>query len=460
MKAYDLVDLASRNLRESKLRNSLTTIGISVGVASLVAMLALGIGLQSMAGARLAKSGLFDSVFVTSRQDFRDMDDRNQQQQKEPPRPLTDSVRRELEKLPSVVEVYPQIRIMGELRHDGKTHFVSISGLPPSAHENEAFETLKGSYFSGPEAEEAILHQDFAKDLSANPQSLIGTEVVLRYAERKEGGNEEAGELSAEGSGRQRAQAQATEEPDYSFSVVRREQKLKVVGIIEAEPYGGMRRISGAEVFMPNSLAERLNVMQASDLRGIMRAQPGERTYLQLVARVNSPGAVQTVQQAIEKMGLRTFSINDATKGMRRFFAVLDVFLGIFGSLALAVASLAIVNTLVMAVLERRREIGIMKALGASDGDVKKLFFAEAGVMGVIGGMVGVALGWLMGKGINLGLNIYLRRQDLPPESIWTMPVWLVAAAVGFAVVVSLMAGLYPAARAARLDPVRALRYE
>jgi putative ABC transport system permease protein len=159
-------------------------------------------------------------------------------------------------------------------------------------------------------------------------------------------------------------------------------------------------------------------------------------------------------------MGFRTFSINDATKGMRRFFAVLDVFLGIFGSLALAVASLAIVNTLVMAVLERRREIGIMKALGASDADVKKLFFAEAGVMGVLGGAVGVLLGWLMGKGINLGLNIYLRRQDLPPEQIWTMPVWLVAAAVGFAVVVSLIAGLYPAARAARLDPVQALRYE
>jgi putative ABC transport system permease protein len=458
MKTYDLVDLASRNLRESKLRNSLTTIGISVGVASLVAMLALGIGLQSMAGARLAKSGLFDSVFVTSRQDFRDMDDRNEQQQQQaPPQPLTDSVRRQLEKLPGVVEVYPQIRIMGELRYDGKTHFVSISGLPPSAKENEAFETLKGNYFSGPEAEETILHIDFVKDLRTDAQSLIGKEVVVRYAERREGGREGSDGLSAEGPA---GTHEKPENDDYSFSVVRRDQKLKVVGVIEAEPYGGMRRISGAGVFMPNALAERLNVMQASDLRGVMRAEPGERTYLQLVARVDNPGKVQGVQQAVDKMGFRTFSINDATKGMRRFFAVLDVFLGIFGSLALAVASLAIVNTLVMAVLERRREIGIMKALGASDGDVKKLFFAEAGVMGVIGGAVGVLLGWLMGKGINLGLNIYLRRQDLPPESIWTMPVWLVAAAVGFAVVVSLVAGLYPAARAARLDPVRALRYE
>ena len=90
---------------------------------------------------------------------------------------------------------------------------------------------------------------------------------------------------------------------------------------------------------------------------------------------------------------------------------MLDLFLGIFGSLALAVASIGIVNTLVMAILERRREIGIMKAIGASDGDVRKLFFAEAGAMGLLGGVVGVTLGWAIGHIINLGTNIYLKRQ-------------------------------------------------
>src|SRR3974390_2702567 len=113
-----------------------------------------------------------------------------------------------------------------------------------------------------------------------------------------------------------------------------------------------------------------------------------------LTVRVKDPGKVAEVQDAINKMGFRTFSVLDATKSLRRFFGVLDLFLGIFGSLALAVASLAIVNTLVMAVLERRREIGIMKAIGASDGDVKKLFFAEAAAMGATGGALGVLLGW------------------------------------------------------------------
>jgi putative ABC transport system permease protein len=145
---------------------------------------------------------------------------------------------------------------------------------------------------------------------------------------------------------------------------------------------------------------------------------------------------------------------------MRQFFAVLDGFLAIFGSLALAVASIGIVNTLVMAILERRREIGIMKAIGASDADVRGLFFAEAGAMGLVGGAAGVTLGWVIGHLINFGMNIYLERQHFPSAQIWSVPLWLVLSAIAFSIVVSLLSGLYPASRAARLDPVQALRYE
>jgi putative ABC transport system permease protein len=176
--------------------------------------------------------------------------------------------------------------------------------------------------------------------------------------------------------------------------------------------------------------------------------------------RVKSPNDVESVQDAIKKLGFNTFSILEATRNSRRFFAVLDLFLGIFGSLALTVAALGIVNTLVMAILERRREIGIMKAIGASDSDVKKLFFAEAAVMGFGGGFLGVVLGWSIGRVINFGTNIYLRRQGLSAENLWAVPWWLVVGAIVFAIVVSMISGLYPAARAARLDPVRALRYE
>jgi putative ABC transport system permease protein len=113
-----------------------------------------------------------------------------------------------------------------------------------------------------------------------------------------------------------------------------------------------------------------------------------------------------------------------------------------------------------MAILERRREIGILKALGATDRDVRSLFFAEAGAMGLFGGFFGVALGWLIGSALTWGTTIYLHRQNLPGVKISYIPWWLAFGAIAFAFIVSLVAGLYPAARAARLNPVDALRYE
>ncbi len=452
MKAPDLFDLATRNLRQSMLRNSLTTLGIAVGVASLVAMLSLGIGLQEMAGRRLQSSGLFDTIFVTSRQDFRGVERDEPRKPAEDVRSLNDAARTQLRQLDGVIEVFPEIRLTTEARYEGKMHFAFVAALPPSARENEAFETLQGSFFSGPVAEEAILAQEFAKELSPQPASLLGKEIVVRYAERQP---------LAGGDGAAAAGAQSANDDDdpFGFTVVRRDQKLRIVGIVEREPFGGVRAVSSARIFLPTGLAENLNVLQFSDLRGATRSSK-ERTYVSLAVRVDSPGRVEEVQNAIKKMGFRTFSVFDAARNLRRFFAVLDLFLGIFGSLALAVASLGIVNTLVMAILERRREIGIMKAVGASDADVKRLFFVEAGVMGAFGGALGVLLGWALGRSINWATNLYLARQQLPPEQIWSVPWWLVAAALGFAVLVSLVSGLYPAARASKLDPVQALRYD
>jgi ABC-type antimicrobial peptide transport system permease subunit len=195
-------------------------------------------------------------------------------------------------------------------------------------------------------------------------------------------------------------------------------------------------------------------------VRSLISVGEGRR-YNSLVVRVTKSQDVPRVEDKVKKMGFNAFSIHDASQNITKVFRFVDLFLVIFGSLALAVASLGIVNTLVMAVLERRREIGIMKALGASDADVKRIFFVEAGCMGTFGGALGAGLGWLIGRIINFGTNIYLERWvQTPPQNFWYVPLWLALLAIGFSCLVSLSAGLYPASRAARLDPVEALRHE
>ena len=426
-------------------------------------MLSLGIGLQQLASRRLQRSGLFDSVVVSSRRDLRGF---NREQEETGPAPaespdLDETARHRIESVPGVVEAYPDLRFITDIHYEDKPHLTMIAGLPLSSKDSDGFEGMRGKFFSSDEAHEVILQKTFAAELLGqsrrNPDEisvdqvskpLLGKQLVLRYAERQS-------ESAASGVPTRPNEGDSS----ASYSVISRQLPLTIIGVSDLDP-DSMRGAARARLFIPQKLMEGMHAMQAYDTRDSTRATSSEPAYSTVVARVSGAGKVDAVEQAIKKMGFNTFSILDATKSLRRFFAILDLFLGIFGSLALTVASIGIVNTLVMAILERRREIGIMKALGASDADVRGLFFAEAGAMGILGGAFGVTLGWIIGRVINFGTNIYLRRQGFSPEDVWSVPLWLIWVALIFAFIVSLLSGLYPASRAARLDPVQALRYE
>jgi putative ABC transport system permease protein len=448
MKLRDMTELAVRNLREAILRNSLTTLGVAVGVASLVAMLSLGVGLQQLASSRLTKSGLFDSIFVTAKTNLRGPGAGPPATRAASPkaRPLDDDARTELTKLPNVIEVYPQIRFFTEVRFEGKPFATVVAGMPESSKQSGAFDGMRGSFFSSPNADEAILQIEFAKELNPQTKDLIGKDLVLRYAERQSLLSESGGDAPNSG----------------GFSVVPKERHLRVIGVVETEPASGFGGFGSGRLLIPLPVAETLRAAQVNDLRDVLRgSSPSDKpAYASLSVRVKSPSLVDATEKKIKDMGFSAFSLLDASKSLRIFFSVFDLLLGIFGSLALAVATLGIVNTLVMAILERRREIGVLKALGAADGDVKQLFFVEAGVMGLTGGVLGVLLGWTIGQALTLATNIYLKRQELPGVQISSVPPWLIAGAISFAVLVSLIAGLYPASRAAKLNPVDALRYE
>ena len=465
MKLGDLTELAARNLREAVLRNSLTTLGIAVGVASLVALLSLGVGLQQLVDRSVARAGLFDTISVRSRQSApfgqggpgrrgaRGAADQST------PRPLDDSARKEIAALPNVVEVNPEVRFTAEARREPNSQLVMVSGMPPSSQSSGTLDGLNGHFFSSPDADEAVLQGDLGKRLvepGQSPNSLIGQQITLRFAQRQ-----------ALPPPTQQAPTDAPNEavsPDeeaMGFSIVPSEKKFVVVGVTPTSDSGGQVGFNNSGIYLPLEVAEKMQVVQQGDLRDMSRSAPAEGTrYAALNVRANSPTAVAQIESNIAHMGFAAFSLIDVTRNLRTFFAIFDMFLGIFGSLALAVASLGIINTLVMAILERRREIGVLKALGAADRDVRQLFFAEAGVMGLAGGLFGVLLGWAIGRAIQLATVVYLRRQGMNPPNIWSVPWWLVLGAIAFAVVVSLVSGIYPASRAARLDPVEALRYE
>lgn len=293
MKVYDLLELASRNLRESLLRNGLTTAGIAVGVASLVAMLSLGVGLQELASARLSRSGLFDTIVVSPLRGSRDWErgEQNAPRETGTPRSLTEKARREIEKISSVVEVQPEIRFVAEVRVADRSRVTMVGGLAPSAKDSDAFENLQGKFFSGSAAPEAILQIELACDLdSQQPASLIGQEMILRYAERQSLPPDENGDTSPD------------DEPGgegYGFTLVRREQPLRIVGLIEEEPFGGLRAISRARVFIPTELAEQLHIVESADLQAAVRNAPAEKAYSTLMVRVASPSQVTAVQEVI-----------------------------------------------------------------------------------------------------------------------------------------------------------------
>ena len=455
----DTVDLALRNLSQAKLRTSLTMLGVSIGIASLAGMVSLGVGLEDQLVGRFTKSGMFDAVTVMSgadrpgglaavgrgrggfgRRGFGGGRSAGAPSPDTPLKDVTDETMKELASLPGVRDVYPSLRVPVEVKYGGESEFTLAAGVPMSEKGEGAFQSIPYGRFFASDAETAcMLSLDFAKRINAqDPKSLVGQSLTLGYASAATPGVNGA-----------------------PPTMQRSEMACPIVGIVEREtgPFGGAGGVLGLMVSLAK--AKEIFAGGAAAAQAMLRdpAQTSRR-YPSAVVRVKSPQLTQEVEDQIKKMGFSAFSLSDALQGAKRGFLVLDIVLSLIGSIALAVSSLGIMNTMVMSILERTREIGIMKAIGASDGDIRRIFLIEASAIGFLGGIAGVALGWLVGRIINLGANVYIQNQGGTPGNLFSLPFWLIGGAIGFSMAISLLAGSYPAARAARLDPIQALRHD
>jgi putative ABC transport system permease protein len=183
--------------------------------------------------------------------------------------------------------------------------------------------------------------------------------------------------------------------------------------------------------------------------------------YPLAVVRVTDPDVLTDVQKRLAERNFSAFSIVDQLEEIRTVFLILNSALGLLGGISLLVASFGIANTMIMSILERTREIGIMKAIGAEDREIKLIFFAEAALIGLAGGVVGTLAAWaISGVADRLAYRFILQPRNVAYVSFFALPPWLWAGAIAFAVLVAVVAALYPAARAARIDPVRALRHD
>jgi hypothetical protein len=220
-------------------------------------------------------------------------------------------------------------------------------------------------------------------------------------------------------------------------------------------PVETARRLSPGDLgSSPANLFAYLNSGATIDFGGEWQG----RSYPHVTLNLDSRADPDVVADTLEAMGFRVFSYAREFREMRKFFLFFDVALGVVGFIALVVASLGIVNTLVTSIVERRREIGILKSLGAEEGYIRVLFLVESGAIGALGSVIGIVFGWLITRAASLAARIYLNRQGLPDMDLFALPLWLILVGFFFGLGVSIAAGLYPAARAAAVDPVEALR--
>lgn len=440
----DTIHIALRNVRQAKLRFVLTCLGVVIAIATLVAMVSFGAGLRRETIGNLETREIFTAFRIISPRQaqflrrFRDQERPPEEQRKSPP--LNQELVERVTKLPGVSSLQPEITVPVQLKHGNKVYMTWIRGAGPHLSALSPYSRITaGRYLAGVQGKEIVLSPWTAERLGFElPQKAVGTTVELL-------------------TDRLKRQPQEDEPP---FETV--QEAFRVVGVLptlapmQRNPFysGTVIPLNEARRFWETSMSS------LSSLSTIIAMEEGRgREFQAIDVRVKSISDLDLVRKEVESWGAYTFAIVDEMDRIKRAFLILEAVLSVLGTIALVVASLGIANVLVMSVMERTQVIGIMKAIGATDQDVRRIFLTEAGCIGFLGGVLGVLSGWSLTRVAHLVMVHYFRRENMTDvPDLFAFPWWLVAGAVVFAVLFSVISGLLPARRAARLDPVRALR--
>ncbi len=450
MKLADYFEQSFSNLWRRKLRTFLTTFGVIIGIGALVCMIAYGKGIQKNISESFTQMELFNYISVFTDSALSRFGLGNSHEEIETERRseaiLDEEVLEKIKRMRGVEVVFPDVRFPASVRYDENEEFVLIQVLSSELASSRLIKLRAGkSYVSDREnsliISDSLLHRLKVKDFD----SVLGKEIVVSTLSF-DFTQINPLDLPSLFQGERLPFSKET----YSF---------KIAGIAERMGFGGPALLR-SDVFVPPEAAKDLKKLPFSNLWDLFRSPAGRQGYSLVNVKLVSPRFVDPVTEEIKDMGFQTFALMDQFEELKRGFLIMDGVLAVIGMIAIVVAALGIVNTMVMSILERYSEIGIMKAVGASDKDIKKIFFFETSMIGFLGGLFGLALGWIVSLIINQVVNAFLTGEGVPFIQFFSFPWWLCLGAVLFAMLVSLMAGIYPAVRAARVDPVVALRHD
>lgn len=424
MRFLDLVTLAFSGLWRRKLRTSLTVLAVVIGATLVVLMVSLGNGLQ---GFIIDQFGLMvpqETLTVST-------SDRLIFNQGGPPHEVTSTeiemvrpfTKEDMDKLRAIdgverVDYFINVPALYVSPEDSDKKYSVFANAPPD-YEARLRQLVAGDYFSEDSSGKCLIAYDYLDTFGwTDAETALGSEVVITV-------------------GKQSLYDQRTMELTFT-----------VVGVIE-------KTLNAAEIIIPVEDAKEMARYSVGSPLLYTEQQPG------LILQVKAADAtlVDQVARDIRALGFGAITASEVMDEINNVFGIIQVGLSAFGIIALVVATIGIINTLMMAIHERTREIGVMKAVGATKATIRLLFTAEGGALGFLGGVIGVIAGFILGQLLNIiGSQTFL--SDFPNFKIAVFPFWLIFGVIGLTTAISLLAGLYPANRAAQLDPVEALRYE
>ncbi len=420
MRFSDTVSIVVRNLKRSKTRTTLTSLGVLIGVAAIITLVSIGIAMQTSVTSQFESVGDLTIISVyPSNLRLGPFAPRKTEEIKILDEDAIDKIRK-IEGIEALSPVYtfPDVIVkMGRLESS-----VSFTGIEPKEIEKIAGELEKGRYITksdryavvvGSKFGETFYNPKTGKSETINPLGKMFKVTVKRIVNEK------------------------MEKKTYIF---------RIVGVLKEK--GTQDDYS---VYAPIN-----TVISVNEWRTGRTIKPEITGYNRVIVKVKDVDTVNKVTEKIEDMGFVVFSIQSIINSISTVFKILQFILAGIAGISLLVAGIGIVNTMTMSIYERTRQIGIMKAIGASNTDILWMFLSEAAALGFLGGIGGILFSFLLNSLITFFSSIMLSGATLKVSA----PLWLIIFAIVFATVVGLIAGLVPSYRAANLKPVEALRYE